>query len=66
MPCRCFVQTLASTLTEAFTAAAEAARHTPGETTSAVRAYASLVMEQINGSSTSATTAEDTEDYQAR
>ena len=73
MSCRRF-QTLASTLTEAFTDAAEVAQHTPGETGTVVRAYASLVMEQINSSSSSSSssssitpaTAEETEEYQAR
>lgn len=61
---RVVFQTLASTLTEAFTAAAEVAKGTPGETTSNVRAYASLVIEQVNGSTSA--TAEEAEEYQAR
>lgn len=58
------LQTLASTLTESFTAAAEGAQDTPGETASAVRAYASLVIEQINGSGLASP--EEAEEYQAR
>lgn len=57
-------QTFASTLTEAFVAAAEVAQGTPGETTSTVRAYASLLVDQINVSTS--TSAEETDEYQAR
>lgn len=51
-------------LTEAVTAAVEVAQDTPGETASAVRAYASLVIDQLNGSTSA--TAEETDEYQAR
>lgn len=65
--CRsCIVsQTVLDTLTEAYTAAADVARGTPGETTSTVRAFASLVVDQLNAAS-SATSPEEANEYQAR
>lgn len=52
------------TLTEAFTASAEAAQGIPGETTSFVRAYASLLVEGIDDNSS--VSAGQVNDYQAR
>lgn len=57
-------QSLADALLEAYTAAAEVAQYNPGEPTSTVRAFASLLMDEING--TSAASPEQTSGYQAR
>eukprot|EP00903_Cladosiphon_okamuranus_P012876 g12026.t1 len=54
---------LPSTLVEAYTVAAEVAQYNPGETTSVVRAFASLLMDEING--TPLASPEETNGYQA-
>lgn len=58
------LQSLLDMLTEAYTAAAEVVQYTPGEATSTVRAFASLLVNEIN--STSMTSPEETTEYQAR
>lgn len=58
-------QSVLDTLTEAYNAAAEVAQGSPGETTSTVRAFASLVVDQLNTTSASASP-EEANEYQAR
>ncbi len=62
----CFArpQNLLTTLTEAYTDAAEAAQDSPGDTIRAVRAFASLLVDEIN--SNSSVSPEESGDYQAR
>ena len=59
-----FHKTVLNGLTEAYNTAAEAAQGTPGATTSTVRAFASLLVDQLNATSTASP--EEINEYQAR